>query len=396
MNDKLKQLEKKARQFKFSIDLMEILSEVYGDDMLKVAHAMKRPFKRYYFRANTIKATIKEIMSSLNSRGLKVFQDNLIPEALYTEVKGPYDIQIYDKRVIVDKLAAESILQGAHVYAPGIISCKKLRAGEFVTVVDEFGQPVGSGKAEMSETQILTYRKGLAIFITDPIYLAPCLRELEEYQTGLIYPQSLPAMITAKVLNLEPGMVVADLNCSPGGKLSHVCQLTGNQVRVYGMDRSKKKITRVKEIIKRLGCRNIILSIQDTRYVDIDHPKLKVDSCIVDPPCTALGVIPKLHSNFTRIKMRALADYQIQFLRAASRILKPNGRLVYSVCTFTYEECERIAAYAENFGLQLTHQKPFVGSIGLKKTPPDFNLVQRFHPHIHGAGYFIALFKKTT
>jgi 16S rRNA (cytosine967-C5)-methyltransferase len=246
----------------------------------------------------------------------------------------------------------------------------------------------------MNESQILTYRKGLAIFITDQVYQVPCLRELEEYQTGLIYPQSFPAMITARVLNPEPGMTVADLNCSPGGKLSHVCQITGNQVHIYGMDRSRKKIERVKEITKRLGCRNVILSIQDTRYVDVDHPKLKVDSCIVDPPCTALGVTPKLYSNFTRAKMLALANYQIQFLRAASRILKPNGKLVYSVCTFTIEECERVAAYAEDFGLQLIYQKPFVGSLGFNKAPINFSFLQRFHPHIHGVGYFIALFKK--
>jgi 16S rRNA (cytosine967-C5)-methyltransferase len=388
-------LEREAEGFNFSIDLMEILFQLYGSDMLKVAKAMKRPYKRYYFRANTIKASIKEIISSLRKQGLEVFQSTYISEALYTEVEGPFDISIHEKRIIVDRQTAESVLQGAYVYAPGIKSCKKLRCGESVTVVDELGQPVGSGRAVMSEKQILTHRKGLAVEITEHIYRVPCLRELKEYRAGLIYPQSFPAMLTTRALNPKPGMVVADLNCSPGGKLSHICQLTENRAKVYGMDRSRKKIERTRETIGRLGCNNITLSIQDTRYVEIDHPNLKVDLCIVDPPCTALGVTPKSQSNITQKKVRALADYQIQFLKSASRLLKPGGKLAYSVCTFTLEECERVALHAQDLGLQLIDQKPFVGCEGIKGTLSEYSLVQRFHPHIHGTGYFIALFEKS-
>jgi len=373
---------------------MRILQEIYGADAGKAAEAVKRPCYRYYFRVNTLKASVREVKSRLRAQGIKVFQDRRIPEALYVQVDGPFTVPLYEKRVVVDRATAESVLQGAHVYAPGVKSCKKLKVGDHVTVIDEMGQPVGSGKALMSETQVLTARRGLAIWVTDHVYRAPSLRELEEYQLGLIYPQSLPAILTTVVLKPEPWMTVADLNCSPGGKLSHVCQLTGNQAKVYGMDRSKRKVKRTEEVLKRLGCRNVTLMIQDTRYVDVDHPNLQVDSCLVDPPCSSLGVTPKLHLNLKRKTVQALSAYQIQFLKAASRILKPGGKLVYSVCTFTVEECENVVRQAENFGLQLIPQKPFIGSGGFREALSEWRLVQRFHPHIHGTGYFIALFEK--
>lgn len=373
---------------------MRILREVYGADAGKVVEALKRPCRRYYFRVNTLKASVREVKSSLRAQGIKAFQDPRVPDALYVQVDGPFNIPLYEKRVVVDKATAESVLQGAHVYAPGVKSCKKLKVGDLVTVTDELGQPVGSGRAAMSESQILTVRRGLAVWVTDHVYRAPSLRELEEYRRGLIYPQSLPAILTTIVLNPEPWMTIADLNCSPGGKLSHICQLTDNQAKVYGMDRSKRKVERAGETLTRLGCRNVTLMVQDARYVNVDHPNLQVDSCLVDPPCSSLGVTPKSRLNLKLKTVQALSAYQIQFLKAASHILKPGGRLVYSVCTFTLEECEHVVGQAEKFGLELIPQKPSIGCEGFREALSEWRLVQRFHPHIHGTGYFIALFQK--
>lgn len=387
-------LRDEAERLGFSEDAVKILQDVYGANAGEAAEAMKRPCPKYYFRVNTLKASVGEVKSNLRAQGINAFQDPHLPEALYVQVDGPFTIPLYEKRVVVDRATAESVLQGAHVYAPGVKSCRKLKVGDLVTVVDDVGQPVGSGKALMSETQVLTARGGLAVLVTDHVYRVPSLRELEEYQRGLIYPQSLPAILTTIVLNPEPWMTIADLNCSPGGKLSHVCQLTGNQAEVYGMDRSVRKVKRAEETLKRLGCRNVTLTVQDTRYVDVDHPNLQVDACLVDPPCSSLGVTPKLRLSLKRKTVQALSAYQIQFLKAASRILKPGGKLVYSVCTFTVEECECVVGQAGEFGLELIPQKPFLGCGGFRGALSEWRLVQRFHPHTHGTGYFIALLQK--
>jgi len=89
-----------------------------------------------------------------------------------------------------------------------------------------------------------------------------------------------------------------------------------------------------------------------------------------------------------------LDQYQKQFLSVASRILKPHGRVAYSVCTISIGECEEVVAFAEaHCDLELVEQPLYLGSPGFNAVSRP-SLVQRFHPHIHGAGYFIALFEK--
>ncbi len=93
-----------------------------------------------------------------------------IPEAAFTHVEGPFQIPDVKKRIVVDKFAAESVLQGAHVYAPAVLKCSKLHRGDEVAITDTHNQIVGAGVMRMSETEILTLRKGLAVEVTSPMY----------------------------------------------------------------------------------------------------------------------------------------------------------------------------------------------------------------------------------
>ena len=89
------------------------------------------------------------------------------------------------------------------------------------------------------------------------------------------------------------------------------------------------------------------------------------------------------------------AKYQKQFLRAASKTVKKGGSIVYSVCTVTLEECEEVVQFAvDNCDLEVTEQKMYIGSRGIPLENIPYRNLQRFHPHKHGAGFFIACFKK--
>ncbi|MBS7654934.1 methyltransferase domain-containing protein [Candidatus Bathyarchaeota archaeon] len=383
-----------SRIYRFSSDVIKSLERVYQNDLEKVLQALKMPGKRYYFRVNTLKADLNEVFRSLRNKGFQVEMDENISEAFYVTVEGPFNIPFFNKRLVVDKFTAEAVLQGAHVYAPGIINCKGIKIGDEVTIVDEFGQEVGSGVARMNETQILQFRKGLAIQLLYPKYKIPSFRETEEYKKGLIYPQSFPAILTSRILEPKPGEKILDVCCAPGGKLSHIVQLMKNKGLVIGVDRNKKKIETTMKNLNCLNCKIATLIIHDSRYIDVDFPSLKVDKCLVDPPCSALGVTPKVF-DFTSIKeILNLSNYQKQFIKSASKILKPNGILVYSICTMTIEECEEIAKFAEEeCSLKIESQNFFFGSHGINIFLNTEKL-QRFHPHMHGLGYFIAKFRK--
>jgi 16S rRNA C967 or C1407 C5-methylase (RsmB/RsmF family) len=226
-------------------------------------------------------------------------------------------------------------------------------------------------------------------------FVGPNIRELSEFSDGLLYPQSLAAMITVRVLDPKPDETIVDVSCAPGGKLSHISQLMNNSGKVFGFDRNPHKIGQTRETVRKLGCRNVVLSIRDSRYLHEDLQDLRADRVLIDPPCSALGLRPKIYDLSNMSRINALADYQKQFIKSAARIVKPGGVIVYSVCTFTPQECEEVVKFAEKeCGMQVVHQNPFVGSKGLSSYEPASLLCQRFHPHTHEIGYFIAKFMR--
>jgi len=384
-----------AGKYLFSVDAVEALGDVFKSDVEEVVRSLRRPSQRYFMRVNMLKTTPEEVLDSFRLRKILLYKFGQIHEALFADIEGPFKIPEVDKRVVVDKFAAESVLQGAHVYAPAVKKCSKLRRDDEVAIAEVHGQVVGVGKMRMSETEILTRRRGLAVEVTSPVYRGPNIREAEEYSKGLVYPQSLPAMVATRVLDPSPGETIVDLNCSPGGKLSHISQLMQNTGRVIGIDRNQRKIDIAGSNVQRLGCHNVSLIVHDARYFDVDYPDLKADRCLVDPPCSALGLAPKLYVDISKRAIDNLADYQKQFLSAASRIVKDDGSIVYSVCTITKQECEEVAKYGvEKLGLKLAEQKLHLGDVGLKDFGDEARLLQRFDPRKHGIGYFIARFTK--
>jgi 16S rRNA C967 or C1407 C5-methylase (RsmB/RsmF family) len=264
-----------------------------------------------------------------------------------------------------------------------------------VNIVDDEGEVLASGIARMNETQILTFRKGLAVQLTESKYKVPSFRETREFQEGLIYPQSLPAILTSRILDPKPGDVVLDMTCSPGGKLSHLSQLMENQGRLIGVDRNRRKIDIAMETCTRMGCSNITCFVHDSRYLNSDFPSLGPDKVLVDPPCSALGIQPKVYEYTSTTEIDALARYQQQFLAAASKIVKPGGRVVYSVCTLSLQECEQNVLFGrDTCGLSIQTQSPMIGYPGIHIDDALTELCQRFHPHKNDSGYFIAAFQK--
>src|SRR5207237_5191921 len=149
-----------------------------------------------------------------------------------------------------------------------------------------------------------------------------------------------------QVLNPNRDEVIVDLNCAPAGKMSYLCQLTKNKARVIGFDRNEEKIGKAREHLERLRCENYQLIAHDSRYAHLDY-KLNADRVLVDPPCTGLGVMPKLSIETPKKDIENLSSYQKQFMTTAAALVKEGGTVVYSGCTVTGEECEEVARIAE-------------------------------------------------
>ena len=365
------------------------LATVYDGRVSRVLASLGGMGARYYFRLNGLAGKQLDTVESMRESGLEASLHEQVTDAGYLPVRAA-SVSLTQARVQADRFAAEAVMQGAHLYASGVRNCQKLRAGMSVTVVDRNGIPVGSGIARQSETSILRYHKGIAVEILSSRFLLPPLRETSWYEAGLIHLQSLPAMVTCQILDPEPDEVIVDLNCAPAGKMSYLCQLTNNRARIIGFDRNVQKIEKAREHLERLRCENYQLVAHDSRYAHLDY-KIKADRVLVDPPCTGLGVMPKLSIETTKTDIDNLSSYQRQFMTTAAAIVKDGGTIVYSVCTVTREECEDVASFAEErLGLTKTYASPIVGRTGLDSE----KLTQRFDPEFDGAGYFIAKFVK--
>ena len=382
-------LDAPEKRLELDSGLESLLQEIYGPRINRVLSAMTAIPSKYYLRINTLKAERDAIIRSMIANGLNAEAHMHLSDAAFLH---PQASMIETDGVIVEanRFAAEAVQLGAHLYAPGVKRCHGLRPGMKVTVVDESGKAVGSGVSHQSETSILTYRQGVAVEIKTSRTGLPSIMETLWYSNGQIHLQSLPAILTSHILDPKPGETIVDLNCAPGGKTSHISQLTQNQARVIGFDRNTGKIEKAKRLMQRMGCTNYQLISHDSRYVHRDY-NIKADRVLVDPPCTALGIVPKLAVDTTAQNVKNSANYQKQFLAAASHITKKHGAIVYSICTITKEECEDVVWFAETeLGLTLQEQFPILGEHGFDHT----HLTQRFNPDTHETGYFIARFVK--
>ncbi len=378
---------------RFSSDVVALTEEVYGNDAYRVLEALLKPVNTYYIRCNTLKISPTELRKRLTDTGLRVYGHPALPEALGIQVDGPFEVSSSNLRIVVDKYTAESVLQGANVYAPGVKNCSSIHTGDRVTVVSEMDDVLANGTAAMNTTDILTFRKGLAVKIENRRYKSPQIRELPEFSEGLLYPQSLAAMTTSHVLDPQEKETILDMNCAPGGKLSHLSQLMQASGKIVGLDRNADKIAQTRRTITNLGCSNVTLAIHDSRYVDADFADMQPDRVLIDPPCSALGLRPKIYDHTKKERVDHLAQYQKQFIKAGSRTVKRGGVVVYSVCTFTMKECERVVEFAEaECGLHTVEQRSFLASKELGKVAEPADLCQRFRPVVDEIGYFIAKF----
>ncbi len=382
----------------YSIDrwLFRSLSRVYGSLVGTVIDRLYKPCSRHYLRVNTMVISRDELLEMFrnNYPDYRFEPDPYFDDALYVVVKGPYRVPVVDKKIVVDKNAAESILLGAPVYRPGILKYSEFHSGDEVNIVAPNGRVVALAIARVDSSSLKIMKKGVVADNIVSEYRLPPIREMEEYKKGLFHPQSLPAIMVSHILSPKPSELILDCCASPGGKTSHVIQLSRGLAKIVSIDRSVKKLLKIIDTIDRLGLpKNLVLLPLDARYLDRDLGLIGFDKALLDPPCTALGVRPKIYIDKTYSDLVNTVNYQKQFVKPVSKLLKKGGLLVYSTCTLTFEENEDVSIKFLNEGFTSIEidipyaDKVYVGDL----------VAYRFHPLNYDMnGYYIAVFKKTS
>ncbi len=384
--------------FDYDNRLLESLRSVVGDIELFI-NAVSEPGSFISIRVNTLKIDVDRLFERLSNKGLDVSYHGVLDDVLLIPVvKRPFDISktiLPEKSVWADKYAAESVLQGANLYWPGLLSFDKgIRIGDRVVVRAPNNLPVAIGISMFNSTSGLK-KSGIAVKVLASKYSSPKLRELNEYCEGLFYQQSIPSILAVLELDPKPGEVIVDMCAAPGGKSTYIAQLTRNIAKIYAFDHSEKRLKQLERELIRLGAKSVKPIRADSRYLHIDYPTIRADRVILDPPCSGIGIRPKIYDRKRHSDVLNLSRYQKQFVKSAFKILKPGGILVYSTCTVTLEETVEIVDYAvRETGFRLTRTLKL--HIGF---PPKIlslrSYAEIFLPHVHNLpGYFIAVLEK--
>ncbi|MEL7025414.1 MAG: 16S rRNA (cytosine(967)-C(5))-methyltransferase RsmB [Pseudomonadota bacterium] len=163
---------------------------------------------------------------------------------------------------------------------------------------------------------------------------------LPGFDDGLVSVQDLAPQLAAPMLQAEPGMRVLDACAAPGGKTSHLQELTDNKLSLVALDRDARRLARVEETLARLGLD------AECQQGDAAKPEdwwdgVPFERILIDAPCTATGVIrrhPDIKSLRRDTDVEPLVDTQRRILAALWPLLAPGGCLVYATCSILKAE----------------------------------------------------------
>lgn len=214
------------------------------------------------------------------------------------------------------------------------------------------------------------------------------------FLAGLYYIQEPSAMLVADALPIEPDDFVLDMCGAPGGKSCEIAsRLTGEGVLIANdIEASRTRI--LSENIERFGLDNtIVTNVDPMRFTKQFQEAF--DKIVLDAPCSGEGMFRKLEQaidTWSEEKVLECAHIQKNLLKGAYDMLKQGGMVIYSTCTYSYEENEAMVHYAvDELGFELL---PLNKSNGLCPGV-DLDEVVRCYPHHYrGEGHFIALLRK--
>lgn len=168
------------------------------------------------------------------------------------------------------------------------------------------------------------------------------------HELGLIYSQGLEASQPCLLPETSKDMLVVDLCAAPGGKTINILNRVDDNSIVISNEYDYSRSKALTSNLERLGYENVIVTSKKTKDLAIILEN-SCDLVILDAPCSGEGMIrkyPEILDDYSLKNIENLSRLQSELLEDAYKCLKPNGQLLYSTCTFAFEEDEK---QIENF-----------------------------------------------
>jgi len=221
------------------------------------------------------------------------------------------------------------------------------------------------------------------------------------FHAGAYYVQEASSMFLGEVLDqtcdLAKDICVLDLCAAPGGKSIHIQSMITAGSLLVSNEVIKSRVNVLVENITKSGAANVVISNNDSRHFNSLNQFF--DVIVVDAPCSGSGLFRKDPTAINEWSLQNTEHCSLRQQRILADIvssLKPGGVLIYSTCSYSECENEKISDW-----IVINHSFTSI-PLEVKK---DWKIIEsvtrqgnagyRFYPgKIKGEGFFIAAFKK--
>ena len=160
------------------------------------------------------------------------------------------------------------------------------------------------------------------------------------FKKGFLEIQGEASQLVSILLDVKPGMQVADICSGAGGKSLILADIMKNKGRILSLDTNKKKLSNAGLRLKRAGVHNVERRLVKPNW-NVTGLEKKFDLVLIDAPCSGIGTwsrSPDSKFSFSPKKLQELVNIQAELLLKGSLMVAPGGKLAYVVCSFLPEE----------------------------------------------------------
>ena len=235
------------------------------------------------------------------------------------------------------------------------------------------------------------------------------LGKAKEHLLGYYYVQEITSMMPILVLQLKPEDIFLDCCAAPGSKTTQAAALMENKGIIIANDLSIGRISILSANLERIGVTNTIITRHDFLQLSkkLKELNMRFNKILVDAPCSGEGNIrlsPSTYLNWSEGLLKKLSSKQKRIAEAALQLLKPEGEMIYSTCSYAPEENEEVIQYLlDNYGDKIkieTISLPIKSRPGItewknKKFSDELKKCHRFYHHDNDLeGFFICKIRK--
>lgn len=171
------------------------------------------------------------------------------------------------------------------------------------------------------------------------------------FDNGVYYLIDASSLLVSYYLPTKNDDLVLDLCSAPGGKtISLLLNNLDKNLNVIANDLSHQRALELSKNIERQGFSNVIVTNNDFSKI-YKYYQNKFNAIILDAPCSGSAMFRKnslAKEDWTINKVLSLQERQKELLKIAYFMLKEDGYLIYSTCSFSKEENEDVVLDALN------------------------------------------------